>query len=535
VWRKLMADDAGEPAPVARVVPDTAPAVIFVHGLGGTPKSTWAKMLDCFKSDEEFQDWALDCFHFPTCQFQLPFFPPPPGLRGIAEGLKTFIEERHGARSLIALVAHSLGGLVARQFIVSELRAGKHHHIDKLALIAVPSSGSALASVGSLVSFRHRQLLRLSRDDEGLRGVNIDWEQLNVEGSVEVRYILGGRDLAVPHDSAVPFFGRDNRSMLINEDHRSIVQPAGKDDIRYRTIRRFVLNPKPSTKLAVSEPIAAPVEVLAPTEGRTPSRRGRPADPLFEAYTPRDEPFYVTRNFDIILMQTLGSGHVWLFGESGVGKSAALRRAVQQSGWHLNHLSLAGYEVANPLQLFRALCVELASMAAVGDLLPQDCALSELFLFLKRILRAFPADLIIANVVEEMPLECDGLAEFAELLAKFLTSLVGEPDLYRRVQFALSSLQDVGTACKPISAKTREQIQLIPAERWPVHDGRRLVELLASTLKLELTSESQEKIAISAAGSPRFIKQVFRHWRNGTFGRPSVDQLIERVQGEQVR
>ena len=492
-------------------------------------------MLQCFAEDDAFTDWTLDCFGFPTRLFRLPFFPPPPGLLGIAEGLKTFIEERHGSRSSITLVAHSLGGLVARQYIVSELRAGKPHRIDKLALIASPSNGSALASVASLVSYAHPQLRRLSRDDEALRGLNIAWEQLNVEGGLDVRYILGGCDRAVPHDSALPFVGRDNKSMLINEDHQSIVRPSGKDDIRYQTIRRFTLESKLPRKTTASEPTASPAQAPAATISRAPLLSARPPDPLFEAYTPRDEAFYVVRNFDNILAQTLGSGHVWLYGESGVGKSAALRRAVCQNGWHLNHLSLAGYEVTTPLQLFRAMCVELASIGTSNASPPLDCSPADLFLFLKRVLGAFPADLVIANVVEEMSLESEDLAEFANLLAKFLDSLVSAPQLFRRVQFALSSLNDIDAATVPMHPKTRELVQLLPVERWSIEDASRLVELLTSTVEPTLSPASQEKIVLSAQGSPRFVKQIFRHFRNGFWNSQSIDELIAQVKAERAR
>lgn len=511
--------------------PKKGPAIVFVHGLGGGPESTWRPMLRCFEKDHEFQGWALDCFGFPTCLLRLPFCPPPPGLRRIAEGLKTFIEERHGERSGITLIAHSLGGLIARQFIVSELRSGKALRIKKLALIAVPSSGSSLASVASTVSFRHLQLRRLARDDEGLQALNDDWEQLNVENGLEVRYILGGCDQAVPHPSALPISGRDNKSMLINEDHRSIIRPKGMDDIRYQTVRRFVLGPR----LVRTQPLSSVGHGLAPTAERERPLRERGPDPLFEAYTPNDEPFYVRRSFDDTIQQTLGYGHVWLIGESGVGKSATLRRAAYRNGWHLNHLSLAGYEVASPLALFRSLCVELASAAGAEEVLSQDSSLGDLFLFLKRVLRAFPEDLVIANIVEEMPLGCDELAIFAEIMAKFLSGLIGEPGLYRRVQFALSSIQDVRAAQKPMSAKAHEQIQLVPVDPWSLLDARRLVGILASTLKPELSPESREIIAQSAAGSPRFVKQVFRQWRNGTSAGQTVEQLITRVRQEQPR
>ena len=519
----------------ARHASGAGPAVIFVHGLGGASKKTWERMFQCFADDDAFSDWTLDCFDFPTVMFRLPLMPPLPGLRGIAEGLKTFIEERHGSRSSIALVAHSLGGLVARQFIVSELRAGNHHGISKLALIAVPSNGSSLASVGSLVSFRHRQLRRLARDDEALNGLNIDWEQLSVEENLDVRYVLGGRDRAVPHDSAVPFFGRQNKSMLISADHASIIQPKDIEDIRYKTIRRFIKDGSISSG-ASHDQIPAHRQ-SNPTQIPLPSSQVwvRTADPLFDVYTPLDEPFYVARSFDNILLQALGSGNVWLVGNSGVGKSAALRRVVYQNGWHLNHISLAAYEISTATQLFRAMCIELGAIAHIDDVPAINQPLSEMFAFLKRVLREFSPDLIITNVIEEMPVDCDVLADFAELIVKFLGTIIGEIDLNLRVQFALSSLLDLTKGSKPISEKARERIHLIPLEAWSYQDLARLVVVLGSTLGYELSPESQRKVVAAASGSPRFVKQIFRLWRAGMGEENSLDELIERVRSEQVR
>lgn len=516
-------------------------AIIFVHGLGGAPGPTWQKMFDCFEGDSAFDDWTLDCFTYPTRMFQLPFTPSPPGLLDLADGLRTFIEERHGDRSAIHLVAHSLGGLVARQFLISEINAARAHKVKKLALVAVPSTGSALAKVGSTVSFRHRQLKRLTRDDDGLRGLNTSWNQLAVEDRVDVRYVVGGCDRAVPHDSAVPVHGRDNKSMLINEDHRSIVKPEDCDDIRYQTIRRFLLATKsaPAAAIPSSPPAAAmtPITTASPDRVRapTPTPFLRAADPLFEAYTPKEEPFYIARTFDDVLMQSFSASHIWITGASGVGKTSALRRAVYQNGWHLNQVTLAPYEVASATQLFRAMCVEFGSLAGLPEIPPPDAPASDLFQHLKKILRHFPADLTIANIVEEMPVDPGCLVEFADLVAKFLSALVGESDLYGRVQFAFSSLREVHNGSQQPSPKSREYIQMLKIDSWSVRDAERLVELLASTLRPDLNDAEFDALVVAASGSPRFIKHVFRLLRAGACAGASFEDVIERVRQEQAR
>lgn len=510
-------------------------AVIFVHGLGGAPEGTWNKMFACFEGDREFDNWTLDCFHFPTSLLKLPLAPPPPGLFGIADGLRTFIEERHGERGAIHIVAHSLGGLVARQFLVSQFQAGRNNKIDKLALIAVPSNGSALANVGSAVSLRHRQLRRLSRDDEGLRNLNVIWNQLGIEDILNVRYIVGGCDRAVPHDSAVPFHGRDNKSMLINEDHRSIIKPDDQDDIRYQTLRRFLLGTEIATRRPLVSPLPKAMITAVPESSNLAIGAARAANPLFEAYTPKEEPFYVARAFDDVLLQSFSTSHIWVTGESGVGKTSALRRAAYQNGWHLNQVTLAAYEVSTAADLFRAMCVELGSLAAMSEVPAANTPANELFLFLKKILRRFPADLTIANVIEEMPVQADQLVAFAELIAKFLSGLVSESDLYRRVQFAFSSLNEVSNGNIGPSDKSREYIQMIRVDRWPAHDAHRLAALLASTLKPELTERELELLVIAADGSPRFIKQAFRLLRTGACGAQGFEEIIERVQRERIR
>jgi pimeloyl-ACP methyl ester carboxylesterase len=151
-------------------------------------------MLECFGRDPAFDGYALDCYSYPTMLLRMPFTAPAPGLRSIADGLRTFLDEQHSERRDIILVGHSLGGVVTRQLVVSELRANRPLRVRGLALIGVPNSGSMLASVGRLISFPHRQLKRLARDDEGLMGINIDWEQLKVEDQLPVRYVVGGCD-----------------------------------------------------------------------------------------------------------------------------------------------------------------------------------------------------------------------------------------------------------------------------------------------------------------------------------------------------
>lgn len=476
-------------------------------------------MLRCFDNDDAFRDYSFDCYGYPTKMLRLPFSAPPPGLRSIADGLTTFLDERHGNRSKIFLVSHSLGGLISRQMIVSELRAGRTPRIEKLALIAVPNSGSMLANVGSLVSLRHRQLKRLSRDDEALRSLNADWEQLKVEEAIAVRYIVGGCDRVVPHESAVPYVDRErNKSLLIDADHRSIIRPKDVDDIRFRTVRRFLLEREGSASVG---------NVSAEHENKTATRS---PDPLFDAYTPVDSPFYVERQIDRIVMEALGTGHIWLVGASGVGKTAALRRAGYESGWALNHISLGGYVIDTPTKIFNALASELANLCGYADPLGKEADFGACCSYIKTVLRQFSQDDVIATVIEELPVPAEDLGKVVDQAGILVESLSTDPSLNRRAVFAFSSIKSP----ENVTGKAREKIQLLNIGTWSKADSRKLVDLLANSIRPHLSDEEREKIVECSLGSPRFIKQLFRKWRSMLPDNDNLPVLLAQVRSEQL-
>lgn len=466
--------------------------------------------------DEGFQGFTIDYYKYPTKLFRLPFTPPLPGLRSIADGLTTFLDENYGKSSQLILVAHSLGGLIARQMIVSEMRVGRQCRIDKLALIATPHTGSMLASVGNLVSFPNQQLKRLTQDDEVLRSLNADWEQLKVEEHTDVRYIIGGCDRAVPQASSVPYVDRSlQQAMIINADHRSIIAPDDLSDIRYKTVSRFILEETVRLKAAKGVQFHK-------------SRPLRPADPLFDAYTPTDAPYYIERTIDQIVHESLGNGNVWLWGESGVGKTASLRRAVYQSGWVLNHINLGGYQVQTATELFRAMTQEVASIAEFGKLLSTDSDVGQCCAYLKSVLHSFSEDRTIATVVEELPLPPNELVIFIDQIRILLESIAIDQNLHGRAVFAFSSLKYP----ESLSSRVHERLQFLRLGDWSNLEITQLIELLSITFHPTLTEKNKIDIALAASGSPRFVKRLFRAWRNGTDKKASLSTLLSELRLE---
>ena len=472
----------------------------------------------CFHADPDFTGVAIDHYSYPTRLIRLPFTPPLPGLRDLADGLRTFIDERHGDRDAIFIIAHSLGGLIARHMLVSELRSGRNIKVEKLVLLAVPSTGSTLANVGSLVSMAHRQLKALAKDESGLMTLNIDWEQLKVEQTVQVRYVLGGCDRTVPPESAAPYIGADNKSVIIDADHRSIVAPTGANDLRYKTVKRFLIQESANV----------------PVEKTIPRGLARPADPLFDVYTQVNEPYYVVRSFDNVLMDVMAKGHVWLTGQSGIGKSAALRRAVYSNGWAIHHINLAGHQFSSPDGLFPAICAELAAIDYNNPALSPSATFIEQVNYAKRMIEESLSDRVSSKIIEEIPLTSESLEEAVVVIARFLDLLDADAQLHGQVRFAFSSRHNIGQSSSALPSKVREKLQILPVESWLDSDITRMVELLTPAIRSELPIDDQKAIVAAAGGSPRFVKMVFRHWRNGTAGDDKTEQLCARVASDLI-
>lgn len=109
--------------------------VLFVHGIGGTPRDFQA-MIDALDR-RRFQAWVY-------------YYPSGVGLASAAAHLDQTIMklERQLAFPRLAVVAHSIGGLVARSFILKHHEAQGPAAIPLFVSIATPWDGNAAAGFG---------------------------------------------------------------------------------------------------------------------------------------------------------------------------------------------------------------------------------------------------------------------------------------------------------------------------------------------------------------------------------------------------
>ncbi len=114
--------------------PDKIP-VLFVHGAVGTPVG-WKPIVEQLDR-QRYQPW---------------FYYYPSGLRldTIGGALNTLVTElslKHHFKTL-HIIAHSMGGLVSRDFIIKNVIEEQHTYIDKFISISTPWGGVSTAALG---------------------------------------------------------------------------------------------------------------------------------------------------------------------------------------------------------------------------------------------------------------------------------------------------------------------------------------------------------------------------------------------------
>ncbi|ADC72522.1 PGAP1 family protein [Thioalkalivibrio sp. K90mix] len=114
--------------------PDRIP-VLFVHGMNGSPRG-FAELIDQLDR-ERYQPW-------------LYYYPSGLPLQSIAAHLAQTLEEielRYEVESL-PVVAHSMGGLVAKGFLHERARRASPAHIPRMIALSTPWHGHAAAQSG---------------------------------------------------------------------------------------------------------------------------------------------------------------------------------------------------------------------------------------------------------------------------------------------------------------------------------------------------------------------------------------------------
>jgi hypothetical protein len=286
--------------------------------------------------------------------------------------------------------------------------------------------------------------------------------------------------------------GRALDDLLMKNNHRDITCPADRDASNYKLIRRFILGR--DTALTVAGSVAV-------------------GDPLFAIYRPQHEPFYIHRPIDRIVNQALLTGHCWIAGVSGAGKTVSATRSAMVDGATLYQVYLGSYQSTPPDGMLDAIYVELADRFGATPASSASRDMAETIGAIRVLLRKHPSHQRVCLLIEELPLKSErDFLDFALQIEALIESLnAGGMD---NVRVIVTSIPDFSVQLRQSSDKLAAAMQFLTMTLWDEPSMLSLVSTVEGALSLPDQSPHLEQLLKASAGRPRVVKEVYRKLRN---------------------
>jgi hypothetical protein len=144
----------------------------------------------------------------------------------------------------VVLVAHSMGGLVAKRIVANDLIAGRPRRIDRIVTFASPLLGAGLSSALSRLPGLGPQHQDLAVGSEFVNALGRDWAATEADRYVNVHHVIASDDSAVGSWSATAGYRYAAYSTL-RGDHQGVVKPNDTTADSFQLLRKLLLDSKP--------------------------------------------------------------------------------------------------------------------------------------------------------------------------------------------------------------------------------------------------------------------------------------------------
>jgi len=160
------------------------------------------------------------------------------GISELSELLRTQIRFQLGNYKNIIIVAHSMGGLIAKNALLKEIISNGTPKVKMFISLAVPHLGADLATFAKLLS-NNVQLKDLAPLSSFCPTLNDSWVKLPSRPTI--KYFYGTFDTVVTKESAI---GTDNIMqdiVVCNDDHLSIAKATDESAISVLAVKTYLL------------------------------------------------------------------------------------------------------------------------------------------------------------------------------------------------------------------------------------------------------------------------------------------------------
>jgi pimeloyl-ACP methyl ester carboxylesterase len=209
--------------------------LLFLHGFSGESKDTFGKIPTMLQSDSNFDGWAMKALGY------APIVQPKLGkdiwgaildVDKIAGFLKTSIQNKFRNYDRIAIVAHSLGGLVAQKALLL-LDDDSRDRISHLIMFGTPSNGIAPEVLNKQWNKKYKEL---NSEGEYIQSLRNEWkETFNHTYPFKLKVAASTEDEYVSLESCHKPFAKEYRE-FVDAKHLMMVKPKDDKDDAYSLI-----------------------------------------------------------------------------------------------------------------------------------------------------------------------------------------------------------------------------------------------------------------------------------------------------------
>lgn len=218
--------------------------ILFIHGLGGT-KESFGNFKQFINEDEELSSWDVAFYEYPTSLIHVPYINKYPKIQSLSKDLEGEINAHFSNYNEIVLVCHSMGGLIAKKYLVDNLEMIKLNEIKvtKVVLYATPNIGSDLAF--GVYSF-HPQIAQLRKSSDFLEELNKNFISSSIFEYIDFNYIIGSLDRVVDRVSASGLWneGYKEISDKAHMGSNGIAKPRNSKDRTFLDLKQILLENK---------------------------------------------------------------------------------------------------------------------------------------------------------------------------------------------------------------------------------------------------------------------------------------------------
>jgi pimeloyl-ACP methyl ester carboxylesterase len=201
--------------------------IVFVHGFTGDVAKTWRHIPEFLQADSRLKEWdLLGVGYQSNRRFDLPgLWSSDARLEEIAIMLNARPELSPRKYRTLAFVAHSMGGLVVQQALVSyeDLRNRTSHVV----LFGTPSGGLKKAR---FASFWKRQIQNMEADGTFINALREKWTALKLDSAPPFAFVAvaGETDQFVPPESSLGPFPQ-SQGEVIPGNHLTMLDAESAD------------------------------------------------------------------------------------------------------------------------------------------------------------------------------------------------------------------------------------------------------------------------------------------------------------------